>query len=50
MADRKSTQILRAYYRKLGKIHATGQATEHSYRVITKSGVQSDLKKSGVSG
>ena len=34
MADRKSTQILRAYYRKLGKIHATGQATEHSYRLV----------------
>ena len=34
MADRKSTQMLRAYYLKLGKIHATGQATEHSYRPV----------------
>lgn len=32
MEDRKSTQILRDYYREIEKIYATGKATEHSYR------------------
>ena len=32
MEDRKSTQILRGYYREIEKIYATGKATEHSYR------------------
>ncbi|MDE0291693.1 MAG: N-6 DNA methylase [Candidatus Dadabacteria bacterium] len=32
MAGKKSTQILRSYFRELEKVHATGKATEHSYR------------------
>lgn len=32
MEDRKSTQVLRNYYREIEKIYATGKATEHSYR------------------
>lgn len=34
MANRKSTQVLRNYYREIEKIRATGKATEHSYRPV----------------